>query len=259
MTCLRTLKNWVVALVAVTAGCASVERNTVTQVSTIDALLASVYDGQMSCGQLLEYGDFGIGTFDKLDGEMIVLDGEVFQAKASGKVLPVSAQMTTPFASVVHFKEDQSEQVQQPADYAGIQEIIDRAAPNQNLFYAVRIDGQFNRMKVRAVPGQKKPYPPLAEVTKDQPEFEYENISGTIVGFRSPAYVKGINVPGYHLHFVSADRTKGGHILECTLESGSLQLDQCNRFYMVLPDDLEAFEQVDLSTDRSKELIEVER
>lgn len=246
-------------LIAFIPGCSSVRHDALTQVSTIDALLASVYDGQMSCGKLLTYGDFGIGTFDKLDGEMIVLDGEVFQAKATGEVLPAGPEMTTPFASVLHFETDQIMEVIPRETYNVLKQRIDRAAPNKNLFLAIRIDGLFSYMKVRAVPRQEKPYPPLVDVTKNQPEYEYKEIAGTIVGFRCPEFVKGVNVPGYHLHFVSDDRSQGGHILEFEQSAGQIRLDRCSRFYMILPEDSEAFGQVDLSMDRSKELHDVER
>jgi acetolactate decarboxylase len=113
-------------------------------------------------------------------------------------------------------------------------------------------------MKVRSVSKQEKPYPPLAEVAQQQSVFEYIGVSGTIVGFRCPSFVKGINVPGYHLHFISDDKTKGGHILGFTTIGGNLQLDTCNRFYMVLPE-LEQFAGLDLSKDRSEELEKVEK
>ncbi len=114
-------------------------------------------------------------------------------------------------------------------------------------------------MKTRSVPAQKKPYPPLSQVTKNQPEFNYKNVSGIIVGFRCPPYVKGINVPGYHLHFISDDFTKGGHILDFKIKSGKCEIDLCDKFFLILPKDVTDFENVDLSKDRSEELMDVER
>ena len=113
-------------------------------------------------------------------------------------------------------------------------------------------------MKVRSVPKQTKPYPPLADVTQHQAVFEYTNVTGTVLGFRCPAFVKGVNVPGYHLHFISKDRKTGGHILDFSSAGGTLQLDACNRFYMVLPEK-EQLGTLDLSKDRSKELEKVEK
>lgn len=245
-------------LLLILCGCATAPKDTLMQVSTIDALLAGVYDGQMTTGELLTHGNFGLGTFDALDGEMIVLDGIVYQALADGTVHSMPEDTTTPFAAVVNFDADQTTLLSKSLTDEALQAQIDQLAPNQNLFVAIRFDGTFPAMKVRSVPGQKKPYPPLADVVKHQAVFEYANVTGTVLGFRCPAFVKGINVPSYHLHFISDDRSIGGHILDFSTTDGTLQLDTCNRFYMVLTD-REEFAAVDLSQDRSHELEKVEK
>ena len=48
------------------------------------ALLDGIYDGEMTIGELLGKGNFGIGTFDALDGEMIILDGVCYQLRGDG-------------------------------------------------------------------------------------------------------------------------------------------------------------------------------
>ena len=233
--------------------------DTVTQVSTIDALLAGVYGGHLSCGELLGHGDLGIGTFRDLDGEMVVSEGRVYQVRADGHVYEPSLELTTPFASVVRFLPDRSQEIEEPTDLDSLKRVVDKAASNQNLFCAIRIKGLFSSMKTRSVPAQHKPYPPLAEVTERQPVFEMADVTGTIVGFRSPPYVKGINVPGYHLHFLSDDRTCGGHILDFTLETGTVEIDVCNRLFMILPVDAASFGEVDLSQDRTQDLEKAEK
>jgi acetolactate decarboxylase len=252
------MKKGIVLLLLLLTGCATPQRNTITQVSTIDALLASAYDGQMTLDQLRKHGDFGIGTFDALDGELIMLDHQVYQACSDGTVNLMPTNATTPFASVVNFMPDLTPCLKSVLTKDTFQTAVDELAPNQNLFLAVRFDGYFTSMKVRSVPKQEKPYPPLAEVAQHQTVFEYTGVSGTILGFRCPSFVKGINVPGYHLHFISDDKTKGGHILDFITIGGNLQLDTCNRFYMVLPDQ-EQFAGLDLAKDRSAELEKVEK
>ncbi|MCC7300167.1 MAG: acetolactate decarboxylase [Verrucomicrobia bacterium] len=253
------MKRWItLLLLAMLTGCATAPKNTLTQISTIDALLAGAYDGQMSIGQLLRYGDFGIGTFDALDGEMIVLEDQVYQARADGTVQRMPANATTPFASVVTFRPDRTPGLTSVLTKKTFENAVDEYAPNQNLFIAVRFDGYFTSMKVRSVPKQDQPYAPLAEVAKEQSVFEYIGVSGTVLGFRCPAFVKGVNVPGYHLHFISDDKTRGGHILDFTTVGGNLQLDACNRFYMMLPDE-HRFAALDLAKDRSIELEKVEK
>ena len=241
------------------SGCVTPPRDTVFQTSTIDALLAGVYDGDMSCRRLLKHGDFGIGTFDRLDGEMVLLDGNMYQIKADGKVYEPDLSVKTPFATICQFTTDRTFPIKKGSDYETIENLINEYAPNQNLFYAIKITGQFRSVKTRSVPGQQKPYPPLKEVTSTQPEFNMKNISGTIVGFRCPPYVKGINVPGYHLHFISSDQTQGGHVLSFEIADGKCEIDVLNQYFLTLPVDTKEFAETDLSKDRSKELKDVER
>jgi len=238
-------------------GCAT--GNRLTQTSTIDALLAGVYDGEMSCGELLGHGDFGIGTFDHLDGEMVVLDGTVYQVKIDGRVYQPSKELKTPFASVCFFTSDQEITIEPGLNYKALKLLLDEILPNRNLFVAVKIEGLFKRMKVRSVPAQSKPYQPLAQVIKDQKIFELEEVAGTIVGFRSPPFVKGINVPGYHFHFLDQKRQAGGHILNLETISGSCQLDILNTLTLVLPTESGSLAGIDLSQDRSHALEKVER
>ncbi len=252
------MKKWLALILLLLTGCATAPKNTVTQVSTIDALLAGAYDGQMTVGELLTHGDLGIGTFDALEGEMIMIDHHVYQARADGTVRLISGDTATPFASVVNFKADMTTCLKGALTEKTFQTSADKLALNQNLFLAVRLDGTFPSMKVRSVPKQAKPYPPLAEAVQHQAVFEYTNVTGTVLGFRCPAFVKGVNVPGWHLHFISKDRKTGGHILDFTTAGGILQLDTCNRFYMILPEQ-QKFSTLDLSQDRSKELEKVEK
>lgn len=245
--------------ISLLAGCASVEQDKVTQVSTIDALLVGVYEGAMPLSELREYGDFGIGTYEGLDGEMLLLDGTFYQVKADGKIYNPPDTDKTPFASVVRFKANSKFELDSPLSFAELCARIDKTASNKNLFVAIHIKGRFAGMKTRSVPKQQKPYPPLVKVTAKQPEFELGAVDGEIVGFRLPSYVKGINVPGYHLHFISADRKSGGHILGFSMESGTVELDKISRFQMILPEKVADFGGADLSKDRSRELEKAEK
>ncbi len=256
---MKRLFFFTVGLCLLLSGCVTPVRNTVLQASTIDALLAGVYDGDMSCRRLLKNGNFGIGTFDRLDGEMVLLDGNMYQIKADGKVYEPDPSVKTPFATICQFNADSAISIKTGSDYETIENLINEYAPNQNLFYAIKITGQFRFMKTRSVPGQQKPYPPLKEVTRNQPEFNMKSISGTIVGFRCPPYVKGINVPGYHLHFISGDRTQGGHILSFEIADGKCEIDVFNQYLLMLPVNTKEFAETNLSRDRSKELTDVER
>jgi len=238
-------------------GCLTNQTDRITQTSTIDALLAGAYDGQMTCRQLLTYGDFGIGTFDKLDGEMTILNGKIYQIKSDGKVYRPAGNVKTPFATVCKFKPDIQFEIQN-ANFKTAESIIDEKIPNQNQFLAVKISGTFKHIKVRSVPAQQKPYPPLAEVAKTQPVFEMNDVTGTIVGFRTPPFIKGLNVPGCHFHFLSNDFTQGGHVLDFELISCDCKIDKCNELLLILPKD-DALKDIDLSKDKSEELQKVEK
>jgi len=239
-------------------GCGVPAWNTIYQTSTIDALLSGIYDGDISCRDLLKHGDFGIGTFDGLDGEMVILKGTVYQVKGDGKVYKPDPNTKTPFATMCYFNPEKTISIDASTDYKRIEFLIDAAAPSRNLFCAIKITGQFRLMRTRSVPAQRKPYPPLKEVTRNQPEFEMNDVFGTIVGFRCPPYVTGINVPGYHLHFISENRTQGGHVLSFEMIKGKCDIDILNQYFLRLPD-TQDFAEADLSRDQNKDLNDVEK
>lgn len=256
-------KYWVlIAMFGVIAlsGCAHLQENrdVLFQTSTINALLEGGYDGEVTFGQLKEHGDFGIGTFNSLDGEMIGLGGKFYQIKADGIAYPVSDSAKTPFAVVTFFESDMAVLLDEPLNFKQLEEYLDNRLPTKNIFYAIKIEGVFRYVKTRSVPKQDKPYPPLVEVVKNQPTFEFYNAKGTIVGFYCPSYVAGINVGGYHFHFITEDRKKGGHLLECQLQNVKVEIDETSRFYMVLPQS-EEFGKLDLGEEKQKDLEEVER
>lgn len=218
-------------------GCAhSPRHNALFQTSTISALSQGMYNGDMSFSQLRQQGDFGIGTFNDLDGEMIALDGFFYQAKTDGNLYPLSLQETkTPFATVTFFSSDITQTVNRQTTQAELKQTIDRFLKSQNIFYAIKVKGTFPYIKVRSVPAQKKPYPALDTAVQDQVIFEFENIKGTLVGFWCPAYAPKINVPGYHFHFISKDKKKGGHVLDFTITNATIAIDEKTTIEITLP------------------------
>jgi acetolactate decarboxylase len=144
-------------------------------------------------------------------------------------------------------------------DYEGLQGYLDEAIPDKTIFYAIKIDGTFNYIKTRSVPKQQEPYPPLVEAVKEQTIFEFHDVRGTIVGFRCPDSVKGVNVPGYHLHFITEDRKAGGHLLACQLRDATIAIDYTSEFYMVLPQHESGRQKSDPNKDRSEDLKKVEQ
>lgn len=239
-------------------GCSSTRNPTVSQVSTIDALLVGAYDGVMSVEELKRHGNLGIGTVHQLDGELIVLDGEAYHVRADGVVYAVPDDATVPFASVVNFQKSVQIPLQDVPDFNAFTEQMKREFPNPNTIMAFRIYGKFRMVKTRSVPKQEKPYRALAEVTRTQPEFFLKDVRGYLVGFRLPEYIKGINVPGWHLHFMDENKKAGGHVLAFDIEKANLEACEVFDFHLVIPRHSKEFQQADLSVDRSKELHQVE-
>ncbi|OIO00989.1 MAG: alpha-acetolactate decarboxylase [Desulfovibrionaceae bacterium CG1_02_65_16] len=229
------------------------------QVGVIDALLAGGYQGSMSLGELKRLGDFGLGTFDALDGEMILLDGVVYQAPVNGHVRRPPDSLTTPFAQVTRFASDLNCVLPAGADLKAVEARLDAAIGDANCFAATRIDATFASLTARSVPAQKPPYRPLAEVAKEQAVFPFTNARGTLVGMRGPAFVRGLGVPGWHWHFLTADRKRGGHVMAFTLAQNAqpeAKLMRMRRFTLALPEaGLSGF---DLTRDRGAELKGVE-
>ena len=199
--------------------------HTLFQTSTIDALLEGKYDGDVSFADLAARGDFGLGTLDALDGEMIALDGDFYVVRADGRALPVGERTRTPFAVVTFFEPNLSRTLDTPMDLGTLCSLLNRLVGGEASCYAVRVDGRFERVKTRSVPRQRKPYPPLAQVVEHQPTFELRDVSGSLVSFRFPRYAQGLNVAGYHFHFITEDRSAGGHVLELELAGGELRVD----------------------------------
>jgi acetolactate decarboxylase len=227
-------------------GSAAFSSDTMFQTSTISALMQGVYDGNTTFKELSSYGDFGLGTVQALDGEMIGLDGQFYQVKSDGIAYHLNDSMKTPFAEVTFFKPDETIELNGTDNLTQLESYVDGRLVTKNLFYAIRIDGTFDYVKTRSVPVQSKPYVPLSEAIKAQKIFEFHNITGTIVGFRCPAYVNGVNVPGYHMHFITANRSAGGHLLDFRLGNASIKVDDLSEFEMVLPN-IQEFYKADLS------------
>jgi acetolactate decarboxylase len=233
-------------------------RDVLYQASTLNALLKGVYQGDITFKELRKHGDFGLGTFDGLEGEMIELDGIFYQIKADGVAYAVDDSMKTPFAVITFFEADKTVLQDKSLNYKQLVEYLDNLLPTKNIFYAIKINGVFSYIKTRSVPRQNKPYPLLVDALKNQTVSDLYNVNGTIVGFRFPDYMKGLNVPGYHFHFITEDRKAGGHLLDCEIQSSLIEIDYTDRFYMVLPEH-DVFYRTDLRSDKQKEFEGLEK
>ncbi len=210
-------------------------RDLLYQVSTLGALSRGILEGEVDYSHLRLHGDFGIGTFQGLDGEMVALDGRFYQIKTDGVPLPVSDSQSAPFAMVTFFDADMSASLPSGIDYASLRDVASGLLPSPNLFCAVRVEGEFSHMKIRSVPGQQPPYPSLAEVISRQEVWELENVRGSMVGFYCPPFLGEVNQGGFHLHFISDDLMHGGHVLDCRTGTATLIMDPTGELCLRLP------------------------
>ena len=237
----KRIGGWIALFLALLLPLHALGAAALYQVSTLQALMLGDYTGAITVDELLTHGDTGLGTFDGLDGEMIVLDGVAYKAAYDGSITAANAAETTPFANVAFLDEWTSTDTSFEGGYDGLLAALTGSVPEQNIPVVFRITGTFTGVTVRSVPKQQEPYPVLTEVVKEQAVFSMEQAEGTVVGFRFPAYMDDINTTGYHLHFLSADLTFGGHLLD--MESGeiTIQYRELNTFTMLLPESIKLY------------------
>lgn len=211
------------------------ETHVLFQASTIGALLEGAFEGDVSFEELAEHGDLGLGTLNALDGEMIAVDGRFYRADVDGLISEIPSEERTPFAAMAWFEPSVERAIGGPLDYAGLLAELDLIAADPEASCALRIDGEFELVRARSVPRQHPPFRPLAEVVAEQHVFELAEVEGTVVGFRFPDYARGLEAEGYHLHFITADRERGGHVLDCRPAAVTARIDLSGDLHVELP------------------------
>jgi len=208
--------------------------NTIYLSTPVNALVEGIYEENVSFAEIKLHGDFGLGTFNDLDGEMVMLNGTTYQINSDGRVNVIGDEALSPFACVTFFKPVSHDDIEGNMDYHAFVEMLYSLLPSPNLFYAIMVEGSFAHVKTRSVPRQES-YRPIIEVTKNQPTFNFNKIEGTIVGFFTPSFMASLNVPGFHLHFLSSDLKHGGHLLECRPLKGRIDVQLIDKLELSLP------------------------
>ncbi len=230
--------------------------HTLFQVSTSAALVEGLYQGAVKVARLLSHGDFGLGTFVDLDGEMVVLDGACYQVSSDGTVSDVEGDRLIPYAVVTRFKAEFSEKHRELNSFIELIAACDQLRDSENLFYAFRIDGVFSLVETRVM----KPVPEgtgLKAAASAQQEFRLQEQEGTLIGLWSPVFAGSFSVPGYHFHFLSTDRKRGGHVLEFRSDDVTIGGCAMHEMHISLPETAE-FLKADLSRDPSNDLMSAE-
>jgi len=231
--------------------------HTLFQVSTSAALVEGIYQGAVRVSRLLQHGDFGLGTFIDLDGEMVVLDGVCYQVSPTGAIASVEGDRLIPYAVVTQFSSSFRKNDQRIRNFDDLVQICDQLRDSNNVFYAFRVSGNFNAVKTRVM----KPVPKgtgLKKAASGQQEFRLKQLRGTLVGIWSPAFASSFSVPGYHFHFLSEDRQSGGHVLDCRASDVEIEACAMNEMHVSLPE-TEDFLKADLTHDPQADLMKAER
>ena len=209
--------------------------NSIHQYSTLSALLEGVYDGELTVGELKQHGNFGIGTFNALDGELILFGGQCYKATSDSRILTMADSVKTPFAAICNFHADTTIRINHPIRIKALENYLDSILSKPNLIYACQITGKLDSVVIRSVPMQQKPYKRLIEAYKKQGVFTFTNQTGTLIGYKFPNYLKDVNMDAYHFHFLSSDKTKGGHLLNCILVNGEVSVAYIRNYTLQLP------------------------
>jgi acetolactate decarboxylase len=233
------------------------DKNSVYMCAPVNALVEGIYEERIPFSEVKQHGDFGLGTFDHLDGEMIMLNGRIWQIRGDGRVQEVGEEALTPYACVCFFEAQKHAVLGGDHDYKDFLGWLEGLLPSPNLFYAFHIEGTFSYIRTRSVPKQEC-YRPLVEVAAEQPIFEFEDIKGTLAGFYTPAFMAALSVPGMHLHFLSADEQHGGHLLECRPHEARAGVQLLDRMELGLPRS-EAYLHWDFHRDIGKDLDKAEK
>ena len=233
-------------------------KNKIYQTGTIASLIQCVYDGDTIVKNLSKYGDFGLGTVDAIDGELIILDGFFYLADVNSKISVINNLVKTPFAVISHFKPELSEQIVN-VDFHQFEQEYLKNFPSLNYVYAIKIVANFSYIKIRSESCQTKPYKKLSEtMPKLQKIHEFRDIKGTLVGVWYPEFMAGLNVPGFHFHFIDEKRLIGGHVFDFNILNGEVSLQKIASVQIDFIETQE-FEQANLSLDHADDILKVEK
>lgn len=224
----------------------------ISQYSTINALMNGMYDGFKSLKSIVKSNSIGVGTIDKLNGELVVLDGIPYQVDAYCSIHQLDLKTKVPFATMASFEPEKEIILKKMLGVESLDHQMKLYAPQRNNFIAFKIHGTFSKVSVRSVPEQKKPYKKLPDITKFQIESDIQNTTGTIIGFRFPTYMKMLVPAGLHMHYIDDELQRGGHVRDFALTEATLQLSTFSEFELIVPKKNPDFDKCDLSKDCSK-------
>ena len=209
------------------------ESDVLFQLAAFNTFSTGQYAGVMTYEELERHGDFGIGTFDGLDGEMVAVDGVFYQIPSSGIPREADPSQTAPYATITYFHPTQTYQVSN-VNYEGLRTFLDEKL-SDDAIYAIKVHGVYSTIEARSPLKQIEPYPNITDALKTQALFNLTDASATAVGIYFPPNMDGVDYAGYHLHIITDDHVAGGHILNCHIQQATIEIDKIQQYTLILP------------------------
>ncbi|QDU35540.1 Alpha-acetolactate decarboxylase precursor [Poriferisphaera corsica] len=235
----RTLSLFTIAtVVAVGVGCETTSKvktqkvGSVNQIGTAQALEIGAYQGQMTVAELQSYGDFGIGVAENLNGELIMLDGELYQSCVGDELTKPAPTVQTPFATVTHFSSQKSWPVSNTMTYSDFEKLLDDQVINPEHVNAIKFTGTFDTVRYRCLTLTQN-YVPYDQAVKNEHVYENDNVKGTLVGFYYPPFMGELNFKRYTFHFIQDDARHGGHLVDAKLRTGKVEMMELPDMYIM--------------------------
>lgn len=235
-------------LILIVTGCTQHSSHTETIISNTDrdvfyhysiwtALVNKVYNGKLTVAEAKKHGDIGLGTYNGVDGELIMLDNILYHVPSSGEVSIADDTMHIPYLNTTFYEPDSSYEISDKMNYDVFRKKLQQSFPSKNFFYAFKIHGEFDTLKLGSLYKQERPYKEgLDSLMPKRPTFNHTNVKGTMVGFFCPDFIGDINVAGFHLHFISDDKKVGGHVMEFIGTNFQVGIDKINSYNFLLPE-----------------------
>lgn len=211
-----------------------VNQDVLFQLAAFNTFSTGQYTGFMSYSELKDHGDFGIGTFEGLDGEMLALNGVFYQIPSDGIPRQTIPTQKAPYATITYFEADQTFTVSD-LNYTDLKTYLDEELSSKEVIYGIKVSGTYDWVQTRSPQKQAEPYLNITDALKTQSVFNITDVSATAVGFCFPINMDGVDYAGYHLHLITDDYTAGGHLLDCIINNATVEIDQINNYNLILP------------------------
>ncbi len=186
------------------------------------------YDGHYPAGNLKKHGNIGLGTFNGLNGELVMLEGECYQCIPKKPVKIAADDVLIPWGVVTAFTDNASKTtLENITHFSQLESKLSELTDMHNAPYVFHIQAEFNHLLLRQVIKQEKPYIlSLEEVYAESPPENIGPITADLVGFYIPEFMQGLQPKGLHFHGVTTDKQSGGHLADLSFKTATLTFEK---------------------------------